>query len=108
MIEIQGIPVNLIGLVQDWLVVFYVPSTRLETAPPFTVPCEGREALCLHQRESSPGPSRGSPLHYCCATPTPLLVQEEIIITSKFSNYTDSIFIDDYNVNIIIGHKGLE
>ena len=56
-----------------WLVVFYVPSTRghLETARPFTVPCEGREARFLHcsNRESNPGSSRGSPLHYRCATP---------------------------------------
>ena len=37
---------------------------HLETAPPFTVPCEGREARFLHRshRESNPGPSRGSPL----------------------------------------------
>ena len=46
---------------------------HLETAPPFTVPCEGREARWIHRshRESNPGSSRGSPLHYCCATQAP-------------------------------------
>ena len=46
---------------------------HLETAPPFTVPCEGREARQIHhsQRESNPGPSRGSPLHYRYATQAP-------------------------------------
>ena len=28
----------------DWLVVSYRQRGHLETAPPFTVPCEGREA----------------------------------------------------------------
>ena len=47
---------------------------HLKTAPPFTLPCEGRGARFLHRfhRESNPGPPRGSPLHYCCATPAPL------------------------------------
>ena len=46
---------------------------HLETAPPFTVSCEGREARYLYRshRESNPGPSRGSPLHNRCATPAP-------------------------------------
>ena len=46
---------------------------HLETAPPFTVPCKGREARFLHRshRESNPGPSRGCPLHYRFATPAP-------------------------------------
>ena len=46
---------------------------HLETAPPFTVPCEGREARLIHRthRESNPGLSRGSPLHFRCATPAP-------------------------------------
>ena len=46
---------------------------HLETAPPFTVPCEEREARFLQRfhRESNPGLSRGSPLHNCCATPAP-------------------------------------
>ena len=44
---------------------------HLETAPQFTVPCKGREAQFLHRshRESNSWPSRGSPLHYRCATP---------------------------------------
>ena len=44
---------------------------HLETAPPFTVPCEGHEARFLHRshRESNPGLSRDSPLHYRCTTP---------------------------------------
>ena len=46
---------------------------HLETTPTFTVPCEGREVRFLHRshRESIPGPSRDSPLHYRCATPAP-------------------------------------
>ena len=60
----------------DWLVVFNVLSQRdhLETAPPFTVPCEGREAQFLHRthRELNPGSLRGSPLPNRCATPAPL------------------------------------
>ena len=50
-----------------WLVVFYVHGHRqrghLETAPPLTAPCEGREAQFLHRfhRESNPGPSPVSP-----------------------------------------------
>ena len=46
---------------------------HLETAPPFTVPYEVREGQLLHRshRESNPGPSRGSPLHYRKATPAP-------------------------------------
>ena len=56
-----------------WLVVFYVPSTArsFRDRAPFTVPCEGCKARFLHHshRESNPGPMRGSPLHYHCATP---------------------------------------
>ena len=39
---------------------------HLETAPPFTVPCEGHEAWFSHRphRESNPGALLGSPLHY--------------------------------------------
>ena len=45
--------------------------SHLETAFPFTVPCEGREARYLYSshRELNPRPSRGSPLHYRCAMP---------------------------------------
>ena len=48
---------------------------HLETVPPFTVPCEGREAQLINRThwESNPGPSRGSLLHYGCATPAPTL-----------------------------------
>ena len=43
-------------------------------APPFTVPCEGRQSRFLHRllRESSPGSLRGSPSHNRCATPAQL------------------------------------
>ena len=46
---------------------------HLETAPPFAVPCEGREARVLHSlhRESNTGSLRGSPLHNRCVTPAP-------------------------------------
>ena len=49
-----------------WLVGCVLRLIDLETVTPFTVPCEGREARFLHRshRESNPGPSRGSPLHY--------------------------------------------
>ena len=62
-----------------WLVVWLCLTSHrqlvhLETAPTFTVPCEGREARFLHcpHRESNPGLLRGSPLHNRCTTPTPL------------------------------------
>ena len=44
---------------------------HLETAPPFTVPYEGREARFLHRlhRQSNPGSLHGSPLRNRCATP---------------------------------------
>ena len=56
----------------SWLVVFYVPLI----ARSFTVPWEGGEARFLHcsHRESNPGPSRGNPLHYRCATPAPHII----------------------------------
>ena len=39
---------------------------HLETAPSFTVPCEGREARYIHRsdRDLNPGPSHSSPLRY--------------------------------------------
>ena len=42
-------------------------------APPFTVPCEGREAWFLQRSygELNPRPPCGSPLLNHCATPTP-------------------------------------
>ena len=56
-----------------WLVVSHRQRCHLETAPPFTVPCERREAqfLLRSSRELNPGPSRANPLHYRCATPAP-------------------------------------
>ena len=64
----------------SWLVLWlcFTPHRQrghLETAPPFTVPCEGHEARLIHRThwESNPGPSRGSPLLYRCATPAPFL-----------------------------------
>ena len=61
----------------DWLCfTSHRQRGHLETVPPFTVPCEGREARFLHcsHQESNPGPSCGSPLHYSCATLAPLCV----------------------------------
>ena len=56
-----------------WL--FFTPHRQrghLETAPPFTVPCEGRGARFVHlsHRESNPGPSQG--FHYTTAAPRQL------------------------------------
>ena len=47
---------------------------HVEMAPPFTVPCEGREARQIHgsHRESNPGPSRARPLSYRCSRQAPL------------------------------------
>ena len=60
------------GLLIGWLC-FTSHRQRgyLEMAPPFTVPCERREARFLNRthREFNPGPSRGSPLHNRCAVP---------------------------------------
>ena len=66
---------------------------HLETALPFTVPCEGREVRFLHRshRESNPGPSRGSPLHYHCATPAPLLPSKQM--TKNLRRYYIKSFI---------------
>ena len=65
-------------LLVGWMVVFTSHQQRghLETAPPFTVLCKWYEARFLHHshRKSNPGPSRGSPLHYRCATPAALKI----------------------------------
>ena len=60
---------------------------HLEMAPPFTAPCEGREAWFLHCSpwESNPRPTRGSPLHYRCATPAPHKIKQ---------NFSDNIDMD--------------
>ena len=52
-----------------------------ETAPPFTVPCEGREARFLHRsyQESNPRTSRGSSLHYRCVTPAPRVFRRKSV-----------------------------
>ena len=57
-----------------WLVVSHRQRGHLETAPLFTVPCEGREARYIHRshRQSNPGSSSGSPLRYRRATQAPL------------------------------------
>ena len=64
--------------VHDWLVGWLCFTSHrqrghLETAPPFTDPCERREARFLHRshRELNPRPSHGSSLHFRCATPAP-------------------------------------
>ena len=56
-----------------------------------TVPCEGREVRFLHSthRESNPGPSRGSPLHYHCATQAPLTLIRQI---QMYQTYGYTIF----------------
>ena len=62
----------------NWLCfAFHRQRGRLETEPPFTVPCEGREARFFNRshQESNPWPSRGSPLHHRCATPRQLHYQ---------------------------------
>ena len=54
-----------------WLcLTFHRQRGHLETAPPITIPCEGREGrfLYLPHRESNPESLRGSPLHNRCAT----------------------------------------
>ena len=66
---------NLVGWLVGWLcLTSHRQRGHLETAPPFTVPCEGREARQIHRsdRELNPGPSHGSPLRYRCATRAPL------------------------------------
>ena len=69
------IAINQKMFLAGWLCfTYHRQQSHLETAPPFTVPCEGRDPRFLHHshRESNPGLSRGSPLHYRCATPAPL------------------------------------
>ena len=68
--EITSRPV-IVSLMVGWLcLTSHRQRGHLETAPPFTVPCEGREARLIHSsdRELNPGPWHGSPLRYRCAT----------------------------------------
>ena len=57
---------------------------HLEAAPPFTVPCGGREARFLHRPywESNPGSLRGSQLRNRCATPAPIELYFDNLNTS--------------------------
>ena len=67
---------------------------HLETAPPFTVSCEGREARYLHRshQESNPRPSLGSPLHYRCATQAPLSYKCNMsLYPPKYYSFADTI-----------------
>ena len=91
----------LVAFLVGWL---YFTSHRqrghLETAPPFTVPCEGREARFLNRshRESNPGSLRGSPLNYLCATPAPFLDR-------WLSENPIACIISLYFVSIVITYK---
>ena len=86
----------------DWLVVFYVPSTArsFRDGTPFTVPCEGHEARFLHRSRwgSNPGPSRGSPLHYHRATPTPFKMGSDCQ-PELFEIWTIFIIMGQFPVN---------
>ena len=67
--------VNIVGwFVGNLCLTSHRQRGHYETAPPFTVPCEGREAWFLHRshRVLNPRQSCDSPLHYRCATPAPL------------------------------------
>ena len=77
---------------------------HLEMAPPFTVRCEGREARLLHRthRELNSEPSRGSPLHYRCATQAP--IQSGVCLNrDHFWKYSHSI--SKHNVHITEVHR---
>ena len=55
---------------------------HLETAPQFTVPCEGPGARFIYRshRESNHWPSRCSPLNYRCATLTPIKSWKRVFV----------------------------
>ena len=74
---------------------------HLETAPPFTVPCEGREVRFKHcsHRESNPGSSRGSLLHNRCAMPAP----QKILF--KTCNYNTCNGVTMYNKQFKLSAK---
>ena len=72
----------------DWLCfTSHRQRDHLETAHPFTVPCEEREARFLHRshRELNPVPSCGSPFLYRCATPALCI----LMATQKKYMFTD-------------------
>ena len=75
--SLVGIVIHYTTMV-GWL--FYIPSTArsFRDSPPFTVPCEGCEAQFFPTV-----PSRGSPLHYCCATQAPCATMWVFIWTKK-------------------------
>ena len=76
----------LVGWLVGWLcLTSHRHRGHLETAPPFTVPCEGREARYKHRsdRELNPGPSHGSPFRYRCATKAPLTFYEYAVQPSN-------------------------
>ena len=57
----------------DWLCfTSHQQQGHLETAPPFTVPCEGHEARFLHRSHWESNPSRRVAVHYTTATPCQL------------------------------------
>ena len=79
-----------VGWLVDWLCNCLTSNRQrghLETAHPFTVPFEGREARYIHRsdRELNPGPSHGSPLRYRCATQAPLPHQDLTTYTQKMA-----------------------
>ena len=84
---------------------------HLETAPQFTVPCEGREARFIHRthRESNHRPSCGSPLLYRCATPAPShtrLEEYSTLSTELLTEYQHNSIIE-LNIAEKISRSGL-
>ena len=71
---------------------------HLETAPPFTVPCEGHEARFLPRShlESNLGSSFGSPLHYRCSTPAPHILWTKIPQQNLYSERVGEILKHQY------------
>ena len=80
--------------------------SHFETAPPFTLPCEGSEAQFLHRshRESNPGPSRCSPLHCRCTTPAPMNNRMDEI-TRKNTTYHYCYRLIDYSIIELFQHQ---
>ena len=67
-----------------------IDNEVIETKPPFTVPCEGREAWFLHRphQESNPWLLRDSSLHNRCATPAPRTVYPCMACTLRATRRT--------------------